>query len=346
MSRHDLTKVLYEGLTPEAKARIHINKRVSNVAETEDGVTVSCRDGTSFSGSFVIGADGAHSMVRAAMRTIALEAGSPKVNDEKPFLVTFRCLWIRFPTGADANLSPGLSAEAHGPRCASQLFAGTETGVCGVYERIDEPTRERICYSQEDQDAIIKRWGHLKLIPNMDFTLGEAYEKRLQSGLVSLEEGVVDHWSYKDRVVLAGDAAHKFTPSTGAGCNNGIVDVVVLLNKLHAVVEEARQASGNANARPSQEKLEAAFAAYHLERHAKNTDLCKQAGQATMSATWETSVHKFIDSYLMSNRLVQKYLGGSVAKEYANAPVLDFVPGQEALVGGDTTWVQPMPIKV
>ena len=31
---------------------------------------------------------------------------------------------------------------------------------------------------------------------------------------------------------LAGDVAHKFTTSTGAGCNNGTTDKVFLLNKV------------------------------------------------------------------------------------------------------------------
>ena len=66
-----------------------------------------------------------------------------------------------------------------------------------------------------DEEAIVKRWDSLPIIPSGKLTLGEAYRSRTESGMISLEEGVVDHWSWAGRIALCGDAAHKFTPSTG-----------------------------------------------------------------------------------------------------------------------------------
>ena len=220
-SRHDLTKVLYETLPQSAKDSIHVNKKVSDIKTTPEGVNVSCSDGTSYSGTIVVGADGAHSMVRSRMRELAIEADSPEVNDEQPFLTTYRCIWIRFPTNASPLLHEGLTTETHGPRAATQLFAGEETGVTGVYERLPAPTRDRIRYTKADEEDLIREWGHLPLLKGdgkvPDFTLADAYRNKVSSGLVSLEEGVVDHWSFDSHIVLTGDSAHKVRNLTISG---------------------------------------------------------------------------------------------------------------------------------
>lgn len=140
---------------------------------------------------------------------------------------------------ASPLLHEGLVAETHGVGAATQLFAGEETAALAVYERLPAPTKERVRFTAGDEEAIINRWRHLHLLKGKggikDFTLNDAYMSRLNSGLVSLEEGVVQHWSYDSRIVLVGDAAKKMTPSTGSGCNNGIIDVVTLANELYKI---------------------------------------------------------------------------------------------------------------
>lgn len=213
LSRHDLTQTLFSSLTPASQAKVLPSKKLSDITSLEDGIVAHCEDGSSYSGSFIIGADGAHSRVRDFMQKMQRESDSNNTSTQSAFLTTYRCLWLRFPR--PSSMPVGTTCESHGPFAATQLFAGEETAVTGVYERMEKPTRERVRYNQADQDALMERWGHIPITGDAKLTLRDAYNARIQSGLVSLEEGVVEQWSWNGRIVLAGDAAHKFTPSMG-----------------------------------------------------------------------------------------------------------------------------------
>lgn len=139
ISRHDLTKALYDALGAEAQEKLFPDKKLSSITSRPDGVQVTCTDGSKYDASFVIGADGAHSMVRQCMRSLALEHGSKDVNVEQPYLITYRALYMRFPKG---NIKVGATCETHGSSLATQLFAGEDFAVIGVYERLIEPTRK------------------------------------------------------------------------------------------------------------------------------------------------------------------------------------------------------------
>lgn len=302
---------------------------------------MSCADGTFYEGSIVVGADGAHSVVRSQMRNLAVAANAPYINDEQPFLTTYRCIWIRFPTNASPLIHEGLTTETHGTGVATQLFAGEETGVTGVYERLPEPTRERIRYTKADEEALIEKWGHLPLLKGdeyiKDFTLGDAFKDRVSSGLVSLEEGVVDHWHFDSRIVLTGDAAHKMTPSTGSGCNNGIIDVVALANELHKIT--------HASLPPTRAQIDDAFKAYQDTRFETVASVCKDSGNMTNMATWGTPVHKFLDRHIIGWKRGQKFFTDMAAKPVAKALRFDFIVAEEKF-HGTVPWEKPMPTAV
>lgn len=324
ISRHDLTKVLYESLPSSTKANIFSDKKVSDIVSTDAGVQVSCNDGTSYEGSIVIGTDGAHSFVRDKMRELALKDDPACANEEKPFLTTFQGLWLRFPTKF-AEIEEGVTCETHGPGAAIQLFSGKDSTVMALYEKVDTPTRDRVRYTEADQVALVERWGHIPLTPGGKLTLKEAFGARTQSGLVSLEEGVVKNWSWGGRVVLAGDSAHKFTPNLGAGCNNGIIDVVALVNQLYGLRQKTPS--------PTHAQLADAFQTYQDLRMATVTEACSKSGTATTTATWQSGVYKFIDKYVVGLQMVQNYILGTSAPKMARAPRLTCIEGPERIAG-------------
>lgn len=66
------------------------------------------------------------------------------------------------------------------------------------------PKRER--YTDEDAEALAASVADHPISPSMVF--GELWKKRYRGTLISIEEGVLEHW-YHGRIVLAGDAVHK-----------------------------------------------------------------------------------------------------------------------------------------
>lgn len=333
-----MTRVLYDDLPRHAQSKILANKKLSDIVPTADGVVVTCVDGSTYEGSIVVGADGAHSMTREVIRRLSVAAKSPNSNEEKPLLSTYRCLWVRFPKPPE--LPVGTTCECHGPKATTQLFVGEESGVIGVYEEMDEPTRERIRYTQADQVDLVDRWGHLPVAKGTktSLTLREIYASRLEAGLVNLEEGVVNDWSWNGRIVLAGDAAHKFTPSTGAGCNNGIIDVIALVNELNAICEQAQTASGSTSSGPAVTDIESAFENYQSQRRPIAISECDGAGRATRSAAWQTGIHKFIDRQIMSRHAVQRFLINRGSKSMAQTPAFSLATDNH-FESGTIPWV-------
>ncbi|KAK2018366.1 FAD/NAD(P)-binding domain-containing protein [Colletotrichum eremochloae] len=338
ISRHDLMQVLWDALPAEAASKMHTGKKVSHIRTTETGVVVHCADGTSYVGSMVIGADGTYSAVRKYIDAMVIEdetkggAAEKTANQEAPFLTTYRCLWVRFP------MLPGVVAgdasESHGPVATTQYFAGEETAVVGVYEKLEEPTRRPRRYTAEDEAAFVAKWSHLPLTGGAGLTLGEAYAQKQQSGLVNLEEGVAPNWSHEGRAVLVGDAAHKFTPSTGAGCNNGIIDVVVLANKLNQAFASSEL--------PSPDELATAFNEYQNTRKEAVASSCRLSGNATATATWDSFLLKILDLYILSSQLVQKFFVSRIASIAANAPVFNYIEGKEEFKGA-VPWACAIP---
>jgi 2-polyprenyl-6-methoxyphenol hydroxylase-like FAD-dependent oxidoreductase len=199
----------------------------------------------------------------------------------------------------------------------------------GLYERLPSPTRERVRYTPEDEAEVVQRWAHLPISPGL--TVGEAYAARTQAGLAELEEGVVDEWS-GERTVLVGDAAHKFTPSTGAGWNTGMEDVVVLVNELVRKMKVAGGWMGIA-------ELREVGRVYQEARFGPVVGDCELAGRMTRLATWGSGVARFVDRWVMGSPKVQRFLIDKGAQAVSRTPVLEFAEGGK-MEGGRVPWVE------
>lgn len=62
-------QVLYDNI--KDKSKILVNKRVGGVALSDSNVTVNTKEGDSYTGDILVGADGIHSIVRKEMWRLA-----------------------------------------------------------------------------------------------------------------------------------------------------------------------------------------------------------------------------------------------------------------------------------
>lgn len=293
----------------------------------EDGIEVRCADGSTFHGTMVIGADGVHSKVRQSMRELAIESAAPSVNEEKPYLSEYKVLWCTFPR-QPCN-EPGDTIEIHGRDVSLQCLNSQKRSWLFIYEKLATPTRERISYSQQDVEDFAVRHGELAICEHLK--VKDVFHQRYTAGMTNLEEGIVKHWSC-GRMVLVGDACHKFTPNQGLGYNNGIQDLVALVNELNCALS---------NERPSEsavlpiESLAGVFYRYQAARmELLQNDMNSSASWTRMSA-WGNCIFHLLDRYVLPAipKMDEFAINYTVSGPVSKTLVLDFVKSEEPFQG-------------
>ncbi|KAL1853167.1 hypothetical protein Daus18300_011906 [Diaporthe australafricana] len=323
----DIVTLLYESLSEADKACILLNKTVTNIVADNDGVEVRCGDGSIYHGSILIGADGVHSKVRQAIRESAIKASSPRVNEEKPYLSEYKVMWCTFPR--QPSMEPGDTFEIHGKDVSLQCLNGQKRSWLFIYERLEKPTRERMSYSQKDFEAFAER--HSDLAISEQLKVRDVSAKRYTAGMSNLEEGIVKHWSH-GRMVLVGDSCHKFTPNQGLGYNNGVQDIVALVNELNRAIK-ADDRSNSADM--PLDILGGVFSRYQAARmELLRADYNSSASWTRMSA-WSNWAYRLLDRYIFpaipnfDDFMVTHLVSGLVSKTV----VLDFVESEEPFQG-------------
>lgn len=71
IDRQLLLQVLHDKI--KHKEKLLTGKRVTGVKITDDGVQVETKDGSTYTGGFLVGADGVHSTIRKEMWRIAMQ---------------------------------------------------------------------------------------------------------------------------------------------------------------------------------------------------------------------------------------------------------------------------------
>lgn len=304
-----------------------MNKTVTDIVTHNDGVEVRCEDGSIYHGSILIGADGVHSKVRQTMRESAIRASATRVNEENPYLSEYKVLWSTFPR--QPCMEPGETIEIHGKDVSLQCLNSQKRSWLFIYERLERPTRDRMSYSRKDVEAFAKR--HSDLAISEQLKVKDVFPKRYTAGMSNLEEGIVKHWSY-GRMVLVGDSCHKFTPNQGLGYNNGIQDIVALVNELNRAIK-ADHSSNGANLPLG--TLGGIFSRYQAARKELLRADYNSSASWTRMSTWSNWVYCLLDRYVFpaipnfDDFMVTHFVSGLVSKTL----VLDFVESEEPFQG-------------
>jgi 2-polyprenyl-6-methoxyphenol hydroxylase-like FAD-dependent oxidoreductase len=279
--RAQLIEAIYKSLPDLAKLKVLTNKKLDHIESHDDGVKVTCADGTVYQGSMVIGADGVNSKTRQLMREIALKEDPFRDWDpENPYKSTFRVLFGAFPPASP----PGQGYDVQSSGKSAMYFSGTEHSWFFLYDKLPKPTNERTCYTEKEVEMLAGEFAEFPLGRNLK--VKDVWPNMLAAGLTDLQEGIVKHWSL-GRIVLVGDSCHKFTTHLGLGFNNGVQDVVVLCNGLRATLERVPQHN------PDNATLTGVFEEYEALRKSPDSSLIADLANSAL----ETRMHTWSNTF-------------------------------------------------
>ena len=157
----------------------------------------------------VIGADGVHSVVKDMMWDYAdkSEPGTVPESD-KSAMVSELCTFFGVSNMDDSfGLEPAESNIIYGPNSARLLFTHPGKVMWAITFKDDMAQQlEKRKATQEELEACAKRFVDVHFTEQVK--LDYLWENRTRSGLLNIEEGIVDKW-HAGRIVLVGDSVHK-----------------------------------------------------------------------------------------------------------------------------------------
>ncbi|KAK7415129.1 hypothetical protein QQZ08_012428 [Neonectria magnoliae] len=278
LHRAHFVQILYDNLPEEAKSKYFLDKKVVAINSNDEGVRVTSDDGSIYEGSIVLGADGVHSITRNLMRDLALsEHPETDWDPKEPFTSAYKCLWASFPRPSE----PGANFETTSKDRSAMYLTGRERGWILLYDK-SEPTNTLRSYPEKEVEEVAAKLAEFPVTETLK--VKDVVKERFTWGMSDLGEGILKHWSY-GRIVLTGDACHKFTPNAGLGLNNGIQDVVVLCNGLHQAVADGKTDIAT---------LAKVFEKYQSDRAEAVENDYKQSALATRLQTWSSGLNYFL----------------------------------------------------
>lgn len=211
--QYHLSPILFERAKASGLVDIHLGAEVTEVSQDDDKVVARATvngEPREFEGSYLIGADGAHSVVRRSLalplegftydHSTTLITTPFRFEDEIPELVGANYTWTWLDAGS--------------------MFRLRDEWRCTFYPRPGEADQELT------DDVIESRMQGI-------LERSEPYEVREKRNYRIHQRIVPDYRA--GRIVLAGDAAHVTPPTGGLGMNGGIHDAVNLADKLARV---------------------------------------------------------------------------------------------------------------
>ncbi|GAB7364635.1 hypothetical protein MBLNU230_g5438t1 [Neophaeotheca triangularis] len=228
------------------KDRVHWGKRLVDILPSTDGVTAAFEDGSTVSGSLLVGAEGNHSRTRKFLK--------PETHEAKQLLV--RCVGV----AADMTCEQVQPLRSLDPL----LFQGSHptTGTFMWVSMLDVPKTKRTSISGDDVQGIYKvqinlswllKTGSDEVLDSQGERLEQMRDKaigfspKLKKVIDGIDKTVLvteirltdwpsEMWdNCGGRVTLVGDAAHAMTMYRGEAANHGILDAFNLAKAMEAL---------------------------------------------------------------------------------------------------------------
>jgi 3-(3-hydroxy-phenyl)propionate hydroxylase len=214
-----LTRIILEALKDDPNFSIEFGKEVVGVEQDSDGVTLSFANGAglaqSRSGRWLIGADGASSVIRRGL-DIEFEG----------FTWPERFLVVSTPFDF-YSVIPGLASVSYVADPVQWYFLLQIPGMWRVMFPIaaDRSDEEAMApdYAQASLRRVVPDAANFEVLHTTLYRVHQRVAKSYRSG----------------RAFLAGDAAHINNPLGGMGMNGGIHDAINLTERLSTVLKGA-----------------------------------------------------------------------------------------------------------
>ncbi|GAB1213226.1 hypothetical protein ATERTT37_002375 [Aspergillus terreus] len=273
LNRQLFLRILYNHLPDQSKVLEH--HCVVDITEETDSMRVILSDGTEYVADLVVGADGVHSKMREIMWE--------KANATIPHFISAaekRCMSHNHTAIWECPPIPGLGL--HDMHSISNdrfsfLLLCQPTFISYIAhcklpqdQQCVWPNRAR--FTDDDMEALARKLADYPICESVVF--GELWRRRTKAQLISLEEGVLDHWFF-GRTVLTGDAVHKVTPNSALGGCTAMEDAVAITNQVHELLNR------HPNKKPSTVEIAAAMQEYQDSRLERVKTIVKVGGDLT-----------------------------------------------------------------
>ncbi|KAI5274669.1 FAD/NAD(P)-binding domain-containing protein [Aureobasidium subglaciale] len=332
--RQDILQVLYDNI--KDKSKIFVEKKLSQVHQHPSGVTVTCEDGTSYTGDILAGADGVNSKARSEMWRLADEADSELVKADKHSLeCSFRCLYGI--ASSSAGLTIGDLHIGYNKNCSLMTIVGKDDRTYYfAFEMMSETYKPPHIptYSETDKVEYAERLGGMRATESV--CLKDIHKHSVSSTLIGVETASYKIWTW-GRIACVGDASHKMTPNAGKpffscerrysfGGNAAIESAAALANSIKKLADQ------NQGARPSEDQIVACLQDYqkHREIRAKAAiDASSLLTRLQAHATWGHVLFAKYGLTILGDFL--ENLGSNMA---VGATLIDYLPPPEQFIRG------------
>ncbi|WP_138419601.1 FAD-dependent oxidoreductase [Aquibacillus sediminis] len=224
LHQHEIEKYIYEACEQAGVDFVWENP-VDQLSISDDGVNITTATGDEYSANYVIGADGARSIVRK-------EAG----------------LQFEGPRTKDTFLVLDLEEDENDPLPIERVFHYKHPAM-GGRNVLKVPFKggwrvDLQLFEEDDVDAYTCEEGVKQWLPKV---MDEKYNDRIKwVSSYQFHQVVANNFTDEShRVLLAGEAAHLFAPFGARGLNSGVPDALIAIQGIEKALaadsEEARR---------------------------------------------------------------------------------------------------------
>ncbi|KAH7054186.1 hypothetical protein B0J12DRAFT_784266 [Macrophomina phaseolina] len=310
LARYELVRILERYI--ERKDRLLVNKRLVSIDISDNGVVAHCEDGLSYEGSIIVGADGVRSTVRQEMWRLAdeLEPGYISEQEKSGVRCEYACLFGK--CRPLENLQPGDSANTHLRGGNVGYMVGRSREIFFMrYWKLPGPYTVHPTaiprFTEQDKQAEMKKYQDLPVSRDGQIQLKDIINNVERINITALPDYVFKKWYFR-RVVMIGDAAHKFNPLVGQGGNNCIESAAALVNHLRSSLRAAKTSIQSPHWPTS--AVEAAFSGLQEQRVDRVTDHVEKCEEVQRAVAWDTWLHQFLGRYVQPYMSPEKMADG------------------------------------